>query len=480
MKFLKSIPRKHIPSPRGFVLPLTLVVCVIILTIATGISVILAKELYFSKLSRLSQFAYYAADTGLMCATAIDDRFVDPETGYGIFPYSNLVTSQMVLDKVNEQREDRGYNPIQLDQIECATSEIFDQAESNITTAPFTRVDDGGNVESGQTTTFNMQMDTGGNTTRCATVIVNKTATYRQIISRGFASCDSVFGFPIERAVVSTSETSGVAVVPPPPPPQPTLNVIITTPGNGTWTVPEGVTSIKIWAIAAGGGGGNAYTFWGTTVAGGGGGAGGVVYREETVTPGEELTYGIGTGGNSNSNGGGTWVAFHYSRGIESVQAYGGGAGVPGYYGDGGGGSGSTGGTGGVPSAGGSGSGGTSYFGGGSGGAINGGNATSPACNVVSGGQANDANGLFAVLTAIGGYPTSSPGANGGCSQPAGGTNATGFGSGGGGGGPHGGQGGAGLYGGGGGGGVSEQETFGWFIGADAGNGGNGAVIISY
>jgi hypothetical protein len=54
---------KH--KTKGFVLPLTLLICMIMLMIATGISIILAKELYFSKLSRLSQIAYYAADSGL-------------------------------------------------------------------------------------------------------------------------------------------------------------------------------------------------------------------------------------------------------------------------------------------------------------------------------------------------------------------------------------------------------------------------------
>jgi hypothetical protein len=63
------------------VLPLTLIICVIILTISAGISIILAKELYFSRLSRLSQVAYYAADDGMMCATMIDDKYIDPDTG---------------------------------------------------------------------------------------------------------------------------------------------------------------------------------------------------------------------------------------------------------------------------------------------------------------------------------------------------------------------------------------------------------------
>ncbi len=193
---------------KGFVLPLTLIVCVIILTIATSISIILSKELYFSRLSRLSQIAYYAADNGLMCATAIDDQYYDQETGLGIFQYNNLVTSQMVLDKINVQRVAGGLSSLSLNDIKCAASSIFDSSVSNYAITPFSRIDSAGNTDTGQTSTFNMRMDLGGGEYRCATVLVNKTPTYRQIISRGFASCGSVYAYPIERAIVSTSESA--------------------------------------------------------------------------------------------------------------------------------------------------------------------------------------------------------------------------------------------------------------------------------
>ncbi len=192
---------------RGFVLPLTLIICVIILTIATSISIILSKELYFSRLSRLSQIAYYAADNGLMCATMIDDQYYDQETGLGIFQYNNLVTSQMVLDKVNVQRVAGGLSSLSLYDIKCAASSIFDTSVSNYAVVPFSRIDSAGNPDTGQTSTFNMRMDLGGGEYRCATVLVNKTPTYRQIISRGFASCGSVYAYPIERAIVSTAES---------------------------------------------------------------------------------------------------------------------------------------------------------------------------------------------------------------------------------------------------------------------------------
>lgn len=195
---------------RGFVLPLTLIVCIIILTIATGISIILAKELYFSKLSRLSQAAYFAADNGLMCATMIDDKYTDPNTGLGIFQYNNLVTSQMVLDKINTTRVANGLSALTLNDIKCATSDIFNSSITAYSVVPFTRINAAGNPDNGQTTTFNMKMSLGAGEYRCATVSINKTTVYRQIISRGFATCNSVVQYPVERAIVSTSESTGI------------------------------------------------------------------------------------------------------------------------------------------------------------------------------------------------------------------------------------------------------------------------------
>jgi hypothetical protein len=188
---------------RGFVLPLTLIICVIILTISAGISIILSKELYFSKLSRLSQVAYYAADNGLMCATMVDDKYVDPDTGLGIFQSDNLTTSQMVLDKINTNRQASGLPVLALTDIKCATSGVFNaSAPTSYSVAPFTHITSNDGVQS----TFSMQMDLGGGNMRCATVTVYKTPKFRQIISRGFASCTSVGLYPIERAVVSTTE----------------------------------------------------------------------------------------------------------------------------------------------------------------------------------------------------------------------------------------------------------------------------------
>ncbi|MDB5260607.1 MAG: hypothetical protein JWN37_838 [Candidatus Nomurabacteria bacterium] len=190
----------------GFILPMTLLVCTIILTISTGISIILTKELYFSKLSRESQLAYYAADSALMCAIMIDDQYTDPDSGIGIFPYNTTATPQTVLDKVNNQRQARNLPSLTLSDIKCATSAIFSGANSSITYEPFNRSNSKGDLESGQKSTFSMKMDLGNGQYRCATVLVYKTSTYRQIVARGFSSCGNETTLPIERAIINTTE----------------------------------------------------------------------------------------------------------------------------------------------------------------------------------------------------------------------------------------------------------------------------------
>ncbi len=207
MKLLKYLKQKK--NERGFILPLTLLVCSIILTVATGISVILIKELYFSKVSRDSQLAYYSADTAMMCAVMIDGTYIDPSTGLGIFPYGAATDPQSemsaVLDKVNLQRQERNLSNIFLSDIKCATSAIFDQTISGFSSVAFSRTNSAGQVEMGKTSTFNMRMDLGDGTVRCATVLISKTDKYRQIIARGFAGCDGQ-ARNIERAIINTTE----------------------------------------------------------------------------------------------------------------------------------------------------------------------------------------------------------------------------------------------------------------------------------
>ncbi|OGG77719.1 hypothetical protein A3F56_00620, partial [Candidatus Kaiserbacteria bacterium RIFCSPHIGHO2_12_FULL_55_13] len=87
-------------------------------------------------------------------------------------------------------------------------------------------------------------------------------------------------------------------VIPPPPPPPSSCNTntaIYNTPGSYTFTVPPGVTQIRTVAIGGGGGGGAGAGGWGS---GGGGGCGGALTGGTmTVTPGQQITLQVGSGG---------------------------------------------------------------------------------------------------------------------------------------------------------------------------------------
>lgn len=190
-------------SRRGFIIPLTLLICTIILAIATGVSTILAKEILFSQVTRLSQYAYYAADAGVACATIIDDTYIDPATGIGIFAYDTLTTKEAVLDAHNRQRTLRNLPSLSFSDIRCATSEIFNVSAQG---SHFTESNFSYNGVTGKSSNFTMRMDLGGGVLRCADVTVNKTAQYRQIISRGYSSCGQTTQRKIERAVISTTE----------------------------------------------------------------------------------------------------------------------------------------------------------------------------------------------------------------------------------------------------------------------------------
>ncbi|MCZ2460238.1 MAG: SprB repeat-containing protein [Chitinophagales bacterium] len=83
--------------------------------------------------------------------------------------------------------------------------------------------------------------------------------------------------------------------------------VVVVNP-TSPWTVPAGVTSIKVEVWGAGGGGGRGGSFWGDY---GGGGGGGGAYNVATfsVTQGQVFTIIIGEGGATSNDGGNTTVS---------------------------------------------------------------------------------------------------------------------------------------------------------------------------
>ncbi len=195
---------------RGFILPFTmLLMAIILLVVGTG-SKILSKQLYFSKVYRQSQTAYYAADDAVSCAIAIDDAFIGLD-GYGIFPGGTSGDPdeyiEAVITNVNNQRLLDGLSTITRDDVACAQVPVFDVSESGFTVS-LTDYEYNGpsGLETGKTSTFNMSMPIGNGTFRCAQVTVNKTPTFRQIIAQGYAQCGSALG-SVERAVVNATVT---------------------------------------------------------------------------------------------------------------------------------------------------------------------------------------------------------------------------------------------------------------------------------
>ncbi len=81
---------------------------------------------------------------------------------------------------------------------------------------------------------------------------------------------------------------------------------VFSTPGNSTYTVPSGVSDVKveIWGGGGGGGGGSHGSSGGT--GGGGGGAGGLLKVFIPVSGGTSCTVGVAAGGSGGGGSGGT------------------------------------------------------------------------------------------------------------------------------------------------------------------------------
>lgn len=208
---------------RGFVLPFTMLISVLVLFITTGALALLSKQQYFSTLYKQTQAAYYAADDAISCALIIDDSYVAAD-GLGIFP-SSVGTPTYVEDVLTYMSSKPGAPVITKADIRCGQSQIFTAGGSPVFNPLFTVastpyqyhfINPGPpsfpDVELGQTSTYNMQMDIGLDPTdltgtmhlyRCAKVTVNKTVSFRQIVAQGYSTCGG--SKSVERAVVNTT-----------------------------------------------------------------------------------------------------------------------------------------------------------------------------------------------------------------------------------------------------------------------------------
>jgi hypothetical protein len=219
---------------KGFILPFTMLVSTLILLVAGSSLTLLTKQLYFSKMYKLSQTAYYAADDAISCAIAIDDTYIGAD-GFGIFPYDSLAFTANgndlahingTLAYVNNKRNNESppLPSVSLNDIKCANSSIFDTtvsspgntftSEANFSHTFQAVAPNPPQVEDGRVVSYMMRMDLGLDPAdvtgtkhlfRCAKVTVKKTPSFRQIIAQGYAQCDNPNG-SVERAVVNTTE----------------------------------------------------------------------------------------------------------------------------------------------------------------------------------------------------------------------------------------------------------------------------------
>src|SRR3989344_4900263 len=83
----------HLPRQMGFTLLLAALVASIVLALGSSIFLIAQKQVILSSLSRDSQFAFYAADTGAECALYWDLRF-------SAFSTTTLATTPMCDGKL--------------------------------------------------------------------------------------------------------------------------------------------------------------------------------------------------------------------------------------------------------------------------------------------------------------------------------------------------------------------------------------------
>lgn len=194
-------------SVRGFILPFTMLISTLVLLVAGSVLTLLSKQLYFSKLYRQSQTAYYAADDAMACALAIDDSYTGSD-GLGIFPYSTTTNAMDYINNtltyINLKRSLDGLPSITLNDISCAQTPVFvDPANFTISTTTYLYTY-ASTTEEGVTVSYDMRMPINGGATRCAKVTVNKTNSFRQFITQGYAQCDNPGG-TVERAVVNTT-----------------------------------------------------------------------------------------------------------------------------------------------------------------------------------------------------------------------------------------------------------------------------------
>jgi hypothetical protein len=97
--------------------------------------------------------------------------------------------------------------------------------------------------------------------------------------------------------------------------------------GNGTFTIPAGVTKLKVTVVGGGGGGCSGGGFGQNGTRGGGGGGGTAIKYLTGLTPGNTLAVTVGAGGTANSQPGGDGGDSTVASGTQSITTITGGGG---------------------------------------------------------------------------------------------------------------------------------------------------------
>lgn len=161
----KNTKKTSFKTDKGYILLLSVLISGIVLAIGIGIANITLKGIILASVSKNSQFAFYAADSGGECALYWDiDNGPFNDTVFATSSASNPPTSGVI----------------------CVGKDI---AESWIIDASPTSA----------TTQFSLNL---GND-RCTTIIVIKSdgGTNTIIESRGYNSCDVTFSRRVERGI---------------------------------------------------------------------------------------------------------------------------------------------------------------------------------------------------------------------------------------------------------------------------------------
>jgi hypothetical protein len=178
-------------NSKAFVIPFSLLISTIILTISLGVSLILVKEIFFSKLTKDSLLAYYAADEALSCAQYFDYKYQNPENGTKFFPFyestdmDDSLLYSLPSYKVSDLICSGSYLNLKNISIDCNLTPREDNNRKCITR-------------------YKVEMDLGGGEYRCADMVVdNHTSAETKYISTGYSTCDASNVNRVERRLSS-------------------------------------------------------------------------------------------------------------------------------------------------------------------------------------------------------------------------------------------------------------------------------------